>query len=66
MWMLNRLPTSTEHVDHDVPLLLYGWMWLGGVIANAAFLDRPGVAVVGGLGMSVLGVPAALKWWRER
>jgi uncharacterized membrane protein len=66
MWMLNRLPRSTEQVDHAVPLVLYGWMWLGGVIANAAFLGRLGVAIVGGLGMSVLGVPAALKWWRER
>ena len=64
MWLLNHLPNP--EVDLGVPLILYGWMWIGGVIANAVFLDRPGVAVVGGLGMAILGVPSALKWWRER
>lgn len=63
MWLLDRLPH--KNVDVGIPLLLYGWMWIGGVVANAVFLGRPGVAVVGGVGMAVLGLPAALAWWRR-
>jgi putative membrane protein len=62
MTLLDRLPRAPA--DLAVPLLLYGWMWLGGIVANAVFLDRPGVAVVGGLGMAVLGLPATMRWWR--
>lgn len=61
MTVLDRLPRA--EVDLGVPLVLYGWMWVGGIIANAAFLGRPGVAVIGGLGMAVLGVPAVRVWW---
>jgi putative membrane protein len=63
MWLLNRLPR--QDVDLGVPLLLYGWMWIGGIVANAVFLDRPAVAVIGGLGMAVLGVPSVLAWLRR-
>ncbi len=63
MWVLNRLPR--QECALGVPLLLYGWMWIGGIIANAVFLDRPSVALVGGLGMAVLGLPALLSWWRR-
>ena len=64
MALLDRLPRND--VDLGVPLLLYGWMWIGGIIANAVFLDRPAVAVIGGLGMALLGLPATLAWWRGR
>lgn len=63
MLVLNRLPA--REVDIRVPLVLYGWMWLGGIVANAVFLGRPGVAIWGGLGMAVLGVPALLAWRRS-
>jgi putative membrane protein len=63
MWLLNRLPR--HDVDLGVPLVLYIWMWVGGVVANAVFLSRPGVAAVGGLGMAVLGAPAAVRWRRR-
>lgn len=63
MALLNRLPGA--QVDLAVPLLLYGWMWIGGIVANAVFLDRIGVALAGGLGMAVLGLPAAVRWWRR-
>lgn len=56
MTLLNRLPRA--EIDLGVPLALYSWMWIGGVIANAFFLERPGVALVGGIGMAILGVPA--------
>lgn len=63
MWLLNRLPR--RDVDLGVPLLLYGWMWIGGIVANAVFLDRPAVAVIGGLGMAILGLPSLLAWSRR-
>lgn len=63
MWLLNRLPR--RDVDLGVPLLLYGWMWIGGIVANAVFLGRPAVAVVGGLGMAILGLPSLLAWARR-
>ena len=63
MWLLNRLPH--REVDLRVPLVLYVWMWIGGIVANAVFLGRPGVALVGGAGMAVLGVPALLAWRRR-
>ncbi len=62
MALLDRLPRADA--DLRVPLLLYTWMWIGGVVANAVFLGRPGVALIGGAGMAVLGLPAALRWWR--
>jgi putative membrane protein len=64
MALLDRLPRND--VDLGVPLLLYDWMWIGGIIANAVFLDRPAVAVIGGLGMALLGLPATLARWRGR
>ncbi|MCB8995771.1 MAG: carotenoid biosynthesis protein [Actinobacteria bacterium] len=63
MWAVNRLPR--QQVNLGVPLLLYGWMWIGGIVANAVFLDRPSVALVGGIGMAALGVPALVTWWRR-
>ena len=61
MAVLDRLPRT--RADLLVPRLLYGWMWIGGIIANAFFLDRPAVALVGGVGMAVLGIPAL---WARR
>jgi hypothetical protein len=37
--------------------VLWTWTWIGGVIANAFFFDRPGVAAVGGIAMAVVTVP---------
>lgn len=58
MAVLDRLPR--HHVDLTVPRVLYGWMWVGGMIANAFFLGRPAVALIGGIGMAVLGIPGLL------
>jgi putative membrane protein len=63
MWLLDRLPR--REVNLEVPTLLYGWMWIGGIIANAVFLDRPAVALIGGAGMAILGLPAVLRWVRR-
>lgn len=36
-----------------VPALLVGWVYAGNVLANLAFWGRPGVALIGGLGMGI-------------
>jgi uncharacterized membrane protein len=55
MGLLARLP----HVPADdrAPLALFLWTWASSVLANLAFFGRPGVAVVGGLAMGVVGLP---------
>ena len=48
-----------------VPATLYLWTWLGGIIANAVFLDRPWVALWGGLGMGLVALPYAVTLYRD-
>ena len=62
MAALHHLPS--RKVDTTVPLVLYEWTWIGGIVANAVFLGRPAVALWGGLGMAILAIPAAKVWWR--
>ena len=42
------------------PIALWLWTWIGGIVANLFFLDRPSVALVGGIAMGLVGVPAAV------
>lgn len=42
-------------------IVAYLWTWLGGVVANAVFLGRPWVGLVGGIGMGIVGVPLLLS-----
>jgi putative membrane protein len=37
-----------------VPEFFLAWTWVGGVIANLFYFDRPGVAFVGGLALGAL------------
>lgn len=55
MTVLTLLPDDAA--DEGVPALLYGWTWLGGIVANAVFLGRPAVALWGGVLMGVVAVP---------
>jgi putative membrane protein len=55
MTALSMLPEVTA--DEGVPAVLYGWTWLGGIVANAVFLGRPAVALWGGVLMGVVAVP---------
>lgn len=57
---LARVSGSTVGRVPGPATALYLWTWVGGVVANAAFFDRPAVAVVGGVGMGLVGVPFAL------
>lgn len=52
--------------DQSVPALLYGWTWIGGIIANAVFLARPAVALWGGVGMGLVAAPYLVAVVRGR
>jgi putative membrane protein len=55
MAALTRMPWRESLTG--VPVALFLWTWLGSTLANAAFFGRPGTAVVGFVGMGVVGVP---------
>ncbi len=55
------LPRRPSAYDDSVPLLLWGWTYASSVLANLAFFGRPGVALVGGLGMGVVAAPLARR-----
>lgn len=55
MTLLSWLPKIAA--DDRVPAVLYGWTWIGGIVANAVFLSRPAVAVWGGVAMGLVAVP---------
>ena len=59
MSALTALPDAP--VPLGVPAVLYGWTWLGGIIANAFFLGRPAVALWGGAVMAIVAVPFLLR-----
>ena len=66
---LARMPGSTGTELPRPAAAAYLWTWVGGVVANAAFFDRPAVAVVGGIGMGLVGVPFAVvgaRGWSRR
>lgn len=59
MAALQLLPR--RHVDDRVPAALFLWTFGSSVLANAVFFVRPGVALVGAIGMGVVAVPYALS-----
>lgn len=63
MTALSFLPTSD--CPQGVPALLYGWTWIGGIIANLFFFGRPVVALWGGAAMAVVAVPYLLSLYRS-
>jgi len=63
---LARVPGATAERVPGPATALYLWTWVGGVVANAAFFDRPAVAVVGGVGMGLVGIPFAVVLLRRR
>jgi putative membrane protein len=65
MLVLDRLPRSRPGTD-VVPGILYVWTWLGGVIANAVWLDHRGSAAWGGVVMGAIAVPYAWVAWTGR
>lgn len=59
MMMLVWLPS--RRADNSLPILMYSWMWLGGIIMNLFWLDRIGVALWGGAAMGAVIIPVL---WR--
>ena len=57
MALLSRLPRVPA--DDRVPAALFLWTYGSSVLANLAFFGRPGVALVGGVGMGLVAVPYA-------
>lgn len=55
MAVLQLLPRRAA--DDRAPTLLLAWTYLSSVLANAVFFGRPGVALVGAIGMGVTVVP---------
>lgn len=55
MLLLSVLPS--REVPEAVPATLWTWTWIGGIISNAFFFDRPTVALVGGVAMAAVTVP---------
>jgi len=52
------LDSHPEHrLSSATPVILLGWTWLGGIIGNAVFFDRPAVAGWGGLLLGALVLP---------
>lgn len=68
MLVLNYLPRSAggTRSGEAVPAILWVWTWIGGIIANAFFLDRVSVALVGGVAMGIITIPYLWIVWRER
>ena len=64
MLLLSLLPT--EPVSEVVPATLWTWTWIGGIVSNAFFFDRPSVALVGGVAMAIVTVPYLWLLARDR
>lgn len=64
MLVLDRLPRRRG--EDGVPTLLLLWTYVGGIVANLVFLDRPWVAFWGGVGMGVVVLPWAWRVWTSR
>jgi putative membrane protein len=57
--MAALLPARTA--DDRLPLILLGWVWASSVLANLVFFHRPLVALVGGVAMGLVVLPALLR-----
>jgi uncharacterized membrane protein len=64
MALLGLLPRV--EADDAQPLALWMWTYVSSVLANAVFLHRPSVALVGGIVMGLVAVPLAVTVWRDR
>ena len=67
MTLLSRLPRLDSSPIRDAqPLTLWLWTYFSSVLANAVFLSRPSVALVGAIVMGVVAIPLCIQLWRLR
>jgi uncharacterized membrane protein len=64
MALLDRLPDRP--VPDGQPALLYLWTYVSSVVANLFFLNRPWVALYGGVAMGLAAVPYTYALWVGR
>ncbi len=48
------------------PATMYLWVYASSVLASAAFFERPGPAIVGGLAMGLVALPLVWRLWVDR
>lgn len=61
---LDRALPRTDRVPGPTAAL-YLWAYASSVLAHVVFFDRPGSALVGGIGMGALAIPFAWALWRS-
>jgi len=68
MLLLDRLPRRrNDGAEGDgVPALMYLWTYVSSVLLNAFFVQRPGVAIWGGIVMGLVAIPYAYQLWTGR
>lgn len=59
-----RAAATAGERSGDTALAIYAWTWIGELIANVLLWKRPRVAVVGGLAMGAIAIPALRTRWR--
>jgi putative membrane protein len=64
MALLTLLPRTAA--SDALPVALWLWVYISSVLANAVFLGRPSVALVGGIVMGLVAAPLAWTLWRDR
>ena len=52
--------------EYRMPLALWLWVYVSCVLANAVFLGRPSVALVGGIVMGLVAIPLMYSLVRDR
>jgi putative membrane protein len=64
MALLTLLPERTA--DDRMPIAVWLWVYVSSVLANAVFLGRPSVALVGGVVMGLVAIPLIVTLARDR
>ncbi|MCZ3385593.1 MAG: carotenoid biosynthesis protein [Actinomycetia bacterium] len=60
------LAIPARRASRAQPATLYLWVYASSVLASAVFFDRPGPAIVGGVALSLVALPYALRLWVDR
>jgi putative membrane protein len=66
LMLLLDLLLPRDAASEAQPATLFLWTYVGSVVGNAAFFDRPGVALAGGVAMGLVAVPYAWALWQSR